>query len=231
MLLARESKFPGTKDKGVTFDPSKVKVIIPEFVEHYSIRASLGWIGLGEQNVLRVKSKDFRIDLDDLQQKIQESEGVHNIMAIVAYAGDSRSMTIDNFEAVSEIAKKHDIWFHIDACHGLQYAFSEKLKEKLGPIDLADSITVDPHKILYLPYNLSAVLVKEPEKFKSISGTSDLIMKEDHAFGQITPFIGSKAFWSLKLWFMWKTLGKENIGRLIEYRHGLAKYLGSGLIN
>ncbi len=229
MLLARENRFPGTKDRGVTFDPSRVKVIIPEFVEHYSIRASLGWIGLGEQNVLRVKSKDFKIDLEDLQQKIDENEGVNDIMAIVAYAGDSRSMTIDNFEAISEIAKKHDIWFHIDACHGLQYAFSEKLKPKLGPISLADSITVDPHKIMFLPYNLSAVLVKEPEKFKSIAGTSDLIMKEDHAFGQITPFIGSKAFWSLKLWFMWKTLGQKNIGRLIEYRHGLAEHLNDKL--
>lgn len=226
MMLAREHTFPGTKDDGITFDPRKVRVIIPEYVEHYSIRASLGWMGMGERNVLRVKTKNFKIDLADLKRLIESSKNDGEIvMAVVAYAGDSRSMTIDDFAAISAITSAHNIWFHIDACHGLQYAFSDKLSAKLGPIHLADSITIDPHKILYLPYNMSAVLVKNPEKFRGIAGTSDLIMREDHAFGQITPFIGSKAFWSLKLWFLWKTLGRRNIGRLIEYRHNLAKYL------
>ncbi|MDD9900027.1 MAG: pyridoxal-dependent decarboxylase, partial [Alphaproteobacteria bacterium] len=229
MLMAREHTFPGTKENGITFDPSHVRIIVPKHVEHYSIRASLGWLGLGEQNIIRVETKDFKIDLDDLEKIIDEGKDKHTFMAIVAYAGDSRSMTIDNFTAISRIAKEHNIWFHIDACHGLQYAFSDTLKPKLGEINLADSITIDPHKILFLPYNLSAVLVKDPENFKKISGTSDLIMKEDYAFGQITPFIGSKAFWSLKLWFLWKTLGRKNIGRLIERRHALAAYLSQKL--
>ncbi|OAQ71880.1 pyridoxal-dependent decarboxylase protein [Purpureocillium lilacinum] len=225
MLMARERAFPGTKDKGTSFDPSRVRVILPQYVEHYSIRASLGWLGLGEENVIRVRTKDFRIDLSDLEHLLEDNAGNYHFMAIVAYAGDSRSMTIDNFAAVHELAKKHNIWFHIDACHGLQYAFSDALKPRLGDIHLGDSITIDPHKILFLPYNLSAVLVKDPESFRAISGTSDLIMKENYAFGQMTPFIGSKAFWSLKLWFTWKTLGRKNIGDLIERRHNLAAYL------
>jgi L-2,4-diaminobutyrate decarboxylase len=225
MMMAREHAFPSTKSKGISFSPTRVRVIVPKYLEHYSIRASLGWLGLGEQNVIRVKTKDFKIDLKDLERILDEGKDKFVFMAIVAYAGDSRSMTIDNFAALSEIAKKNGIWFHIDACHGFQCAFSDTLKTKLGAIHLSDSVTIDPHKALFLPYNLSAVLVKDPESFRKIAGTSDLIMQEDYAFGQITPFIGSKAFWSLKLWFMWKALGRKNIGRLIDRRHFLAVYL------
>lgn len=225
MLLAREKLFPGTKDNGINFDTSKVKVIIPEYIDHYSIRTSLGWLGLGEGNLIRVKAGNFKIDVEDLVKIIEDHKHEYKFMAIVAYAGDSRSMTIDNFDDVYAVAKNYDIWLHVDACHGFQYAFSKNLREKLGSINLADSITVDPHKILFLPYNMSAVLVKDHHNFRRIAGSSDLITKEDHAFGQITPFIGSKGFWSLKLWFMWKTIGTANIGKLIEYRHNLAKYL------
>lgn len=74
------------------------------------------------------------------------------------------------------------------------------------------------------------MLVKEPSNFRLIAGISDLITKEEFSFGQITPFLGSRAFNSLKLWMVMKHIGVKNIGRLIEHRHGMALYLES-LIN
>ncbi len=73
-----------------------------------------------------------------------------------------------------------------------------------------------------IPYTLSALLVKDPGKMKSISSISDLIMKEQYAFGQITPNIGSKSWLSLKLWFAIKNIGREGYGLIIEDRHNLA---------
>ena len=111
--------------------------------------------------------------------------------------------------------------------YGASLCFSDKLKYKVKGIDLADSVTLDPHKVLFVPYCLSYLLIKNPEKFKSIAGVSDLITKEKYSIGQITPFLGSKPFDSLKLWFLIKHLGKKKIGKLIENRYGSVKYFES----
>ena len=70
-------------------------------------------------------------------------------------------------------------------------------------------------------------MIKNPKDFKPIAGVSDLITMEKYSFGQITPFLGSRSFNSLKLWFLIKNLGKKNIGYLIEKRHEMVKYFAS----
>ena len=66
------------------------------------------------------------------------------------------------------------------------------------------------------------VIALHPQNMQLISSTSDLIMQEDYALGQITPFIGSKSWVSLKLWFLMKNLGVSKIGKIIERRHQTA---------
>ena len=154
-------------------------------------------------------------------------------MCVVAYAGDSRGMTVDHFKQIHDVVKGIDenIWLHADACHGFCLGFSEKLKSKIAGIELFDSISTDPHKVLMVPYAISALLVKNPENFRLITTTSDLIMQEDYAFGQITPFIGAKAWMSLKLWFVFQNLGKQGISDIIEKRCEMANYLKSEILN
>ncbi|MBS3108145.1 pyridoxal-dependent decarboxylase [Candidatus Woesearchaeota archaeon] len=229
LLLARENKFPGTINKGLQCDPKKLRVFLPRSIGHYSITAALGWMGLGKDNAIEVDTTPgFTIDQKDLIKKIKKCKDNGEIpLALVAYTGDSRTMAIDDFPELYKIAKENDMWFHIDACHGLSLCFSDKLKEKVKGIELADSITIDPHKVLFTPYTSSYILIKEPRKFGLIAGVSDLITKEQYSFGQITPLFGSRAFNSLKVWFLIKHLGKEKIGQLIEHRHDMVKYFAS----
>ena len=225
LLLARENKFPNSINTGLKCESSKLKVFIPKGIGHYSIKAGLGWLGLGTRNVVEVETtKCFTLNQEDLVKRIEEQKKKGNVpICIVAYTGDSRTMAIDDFPSLSKIAKKNKMWFHIDACHGLSLCFSEKMKQRVHGIELADSVTIDPHKVLFTPYTLSFLLVKNPKKFKLIAGVSDLITKENFSFGQITPFLGSRAFNSLKLWFLIKHLGKENIGKLMELRYEMIK--------
>ncbi len=229
MMLARENKKPGTLEKGVT-DPESFKVIVPKGIGHYSVKSGQMWVGCGN-NLLEVKTNDFRYDLDDLKKVLEENRG--KIMAVVAYVGDSRTMTIDNLDAVADLVKNIDtsIWLHADACHGFSLGFSKKLKYKIKGIEKFDSISTDPHKVMLTPYTMSAFLVKDPENMKKITSMSDLIMQEQFAFGQITPFLGSKSWKSLKLWFMMKTFGKQGLDELITNRHELAVYLSERLQN
>ncbi len=227
VLLARENAVPHTMNKGLN-NVKPLKMFIPEGIGHYTSKAALSWLGIGIDNLVEVKTtKDFTIDREDLVRKIEEIGKDSLPFMIIAYAGDSRTMAIDDFEELSKIAKKYDLWFHIDACHGASLCFSDNLKHKVQGIELADSVTLDPHKVLFVPYPLSYLLVKDPLKFKAIAGVSDLITKEKYSFGQITPFLGSRPFNSLKLWFLIKNLGKKEIGRLIEERHSMAKYFAS----
>lgn len=223
MMLARENKEPGTLEKGVT-DPELFKVVVPKGIGHYSVKSGQMWVGCGN-NLLEVKTIDFRYDLEDLKKVLKENKG--KIMAVVAYVGDSRTMTIDNLDAVADLVKDADtsIWLHADACHGFSLGFSNELKHKIKGIEKFDSISTDPHKVMLIPYTMSVFLVKDPENMKKITSMSDLIMQEQFAFGQITPFLGSKSWKSLKLWFMMKTFGKKGLDELITNRHKLAVYL------
>jgi L-2,4-diaminobutyrate decarboxylase len=148
-------------------------------------------------------------------------------MALVAYVGDSRTMTIDNLDCIADLVHRIDskIWLHADACHGFSLGFSKELRHKIKGIEKFDSISADPHKVMLTPYTLSALLVKNPKNMTKIMSISDLIMQEQFAFGQITPFIGSKSWQSLKLWFMMKNFGKKGLDELITKRYRLAVYL------
>lgn len=228
MLLARENFNNNTMVNGVD-NPKNYKIIIPKGIGHYSIRSASMWIGCGD-NVIEVDTKDFKYDLEKLKVVLKQNKG--KIMSVIAYAGDSRTMTIDNLKEIYEIVKSIDrnIWLHVDACHGFSLAFSEKLKSKVVDLKLFDSISIDPHKVLAIPYCISALLIKNPKKMKLIASKSDLIMQEDFSYGQITPFIGSKSWISLKLWFAIKSFGVKEYGRLIEKRCEMATYLKNKIV-
>ncbi|ANC23023.1 pyridoxal-dependent decarboxylase (plasmid) [Bacillus cereus] len=227
MLLARENHKSNTMETGV-INPEKFKVIVPKGIGHYSISSSLMWIGLGN-NIIEVETNNYKYNLCELEKTVKKYKD--EIMCVVSYVGDSRTMTIEHLNEVHDIVKgiNPNIWLHADACHGFSLAFSEKHKQKLKGLNLYDSISTDPHKVLHLPYCISALLIKDAYKMSLLSSKSDLIMNEPFALGQITPFIGSKSWISLKLWFAMKNIGIENIGKTIDRRIELALFLKNKL--
>ncbi|MFG3009343.1 pyridoxal phosphate-dependent decarboxylase family protein [Streptomyces cinerochromogenes] len=216
MMLAREHKMPGTMETGV-HDPGQFSIVVPRDLGHYSVKSALKWIGLGHQ-VIEVDTDGFRYDLRALERALREHEG--RIMSVVAYAGDSRTQTVDDLRGVRDVVRTADerIWLHADACWGLMCSFSDRLRGKLAGIEDYDSVTVDPHKVMAIPHSLGALLVRDPASLKAISSHSGLIMGDDFDFGQVTPFIGTKAWLSLKLWMMMRTRGRSGLAELAESR-------------
>ncbi len=216
MMLAREHKAPGTMHEGVR-NPGDFRVIVPREIGHYSIKSALNWIGVGDQ-AIEVDTHGFRYDLAALERAVHDNRG--RIMAVIAYAGDSRTQTVEHLRRVRDIVRALDsrIWLHVDACWGLVAAFSNQLCHLLDGVTEFDSVTVDPHKVMAVPYSLSALLVREPASLRAVSSYSDLIMQEDYAFGQVTPFIGTKGWLSLKLWMMMLSHGRTGLAALAEQR-------------
>ena len=225
LMVARESLFPGSGLTGLPAVASKIRVLIPDVIEHYSIRSAMAWLGMGEANVVRVPVDDVhRMIPGPLELHLDEERAVGNrILACIAYAGDSRGMRIDNLDQIGEILRKYKVWFHVDACHGSQLAFSSTHRHKIRGIEKADSVTIDPHKVLFIPYQRSFALFKDPKSLANVSTNSDLILKTQWSLGQITPCIGSKAFDALKLWSTIKYFGRSGIETLIDTRLQLTK--------
>lgn len=217
MLLAREQFQVRVDDESKKND---YYVLIPKGIGHYSIGSSLRWLGSG--HLVEVETNGYRYNLEALKKELIDRKG--QVAAVVAYAGDSRTMTIEHLDDVVMLVKGIDknIWCHADACHGFSLLFSDKLKEKMRGIECFDSMSCDPHKVLALPYSCSALVLKDVDKLNLISSESDLIMDEPFAFGKITPFIGSKSWVSLKLWSVMKSLGISGIGEMINKRKQMA---------
>ncbi|WP_063761310.1 pyridoxal phosphate-dependent decarboxylase family protein [Streptomyces sp. NRRL B-1347] len=221
MMLAREHKVPGTMEHGVR-DPGQYAIVVPRDIGHYSVKSALKWIGLGYQ-VIEVDTDGFRYDLKALERALREHAG--RVMSVVAYAGDSRTQTVDDLRGVRDVVRAADasIWLHADACWGLLCAFSDELRGLIEGIADYDSVTVDPHKVMGVPHSLGAVLVRDPESLRAISSHSGLIMGDDFDFGQVTPFVGTKAWLSLKLWMMMRTRGRSGLAHLAEDRVATAR--------
>lgn len=239
LLAARERLRHRLKEAGKVFDPRRTRVLTNRPFTHFSLRRSLYMLGLGNQDLdaeqrhalgvdleclQDVETAHFRMDYDDLKRKIDETLARgEEIMCIFCTAGDSRMMAFDELHAVISIARGYGLWVHVDACEGGQVIFSPRRRHLMDGVEAADSISMDPHKVLMIPYNLSLFLLREAENLPYVTGgAATVINQDDRTLGTYTPVINSKSFISLKLWFMLKHWGWNNLAREIDRRYELA---------
>ncbi|MEZ4780904.1 MAG: aminotransferase class V-fold PLP-dependent enzyme [Flavobacteriaceae bacterium] len=108
--------------------------------------------------------EDSKIKVDNLKSKIEtdKNNGL-NPFLVVASAGTTDTGAIDPLEAIGNLAKEHNLWYHVDGAYGGFFILVDNIKEKFRGIEMADSLVVDPHKGLFLPYGLGAVLIKDKQ--------------------------------------------------------------------
>lgn len=130
---------------------------------HHSIKKALRLIGLDEciLNLIELDAH-YRMKVDALENQIQEDKknGLHPFL-IVANAGSTDVGAIDDLTGIAAIAKKENLWLHVDGAYGGFFILTKYGKEKLKGIELADSVILDPHKSLFLPYGTGMVMVKD----------------------------------------------------------------------
>ena len=205
---------------------------------HYSVEKSLDILGLGRDSLRKIETDDrFHIRLDSLKAAITKDvyEGCKPI-CIVGVAGTTSTGVIDPLPELFEIAHANDCWFHVDAAYGGALAFSDKHKSKLRGIELADSVTFDPHKWMFVPFSCGATLVRHggqvlrdsfdmsPEYLSEGRGFSDA-QHDFFRYGQM----GTRRFNALKLWMCFKSMGKSGYSETVERHIELTQYLASRL--
>ena len=136
---------------------------------HFSVAKAAGMLGLGEANVRSVKTDErLRMDVADLERLIAADEAAgHLPFCVVANAGTTATGSVDPLTSIAAVAKKHDLWLHVDAAYGGFAALSPSVRHLFAGLELADSVTLDPHKWMYLPVGCGCVLYKDPAQART----------------------------------------------------------------
>ena len=173
---------------------------------HHCIHKAIRIIGLEDVQVRLLELDEHsRIDNKKLEQLIEEdkSNGLYPFM-VIASAGTTDTGAIDPLEQIGVISKNNNMWYHVDGAYGGFFILSEKVKHRFKGIDLADSLVIDPHKGLFLPYGLGAVLVKDKEAVYHSHHYTANYMQDAVLNGQINPADVSpeltKHFRGVRLW-------------------------------
>jgi glutamate/tyrosine decarboxylase-like PLP-dependent enzyme len=202
---------------------------------HVSVDKAVDCIGLG-RNALRPLPTDanFQIRLDALEEAIAQDKK-HGIrpMSIVGVFGTTNTGAVDNIHELRRIADREGLWLHVDAAYGGGMLLSREWPMRDGGLELADSITIDPHKWFYAPLDAGAVLVKNQGRLTASFGikpsylTDELDQDHERYQYYVHGFEQSRRFRSLKVWMSFKRYGARQIGEWIDSNVRQAKHLYS----
>ena len=142
-------------------------------------------------------------------------------------AGTTNSGAVDELNALADICERHRLWFHVDGAYGASAAFSDKHHELVAGIERADSVTIDPHKWLAMPFAAGVVLTRNSPMLQTTFGVSTPYMPKV-AGATIVDNFKVSAQWSrrmnsLKLWLTLRVHGREAYETLIDQQLNLAR--------
>jgi glutamate/tyrosine decarboxylase-like PLP-dependent enzyme len=227
VALALAAKFPDAVEEGVASIGGR-PLAYASAESHHSLDKSAGLLGIGRKGLRRIPvDRKLQLDCRALEEAIRQDVAAGaKPFCVIATAGTTNCGTVDDLEGVSEVCKRHGLWLHVDGAYGASAIFSDAHRHRVKGIELADSITIDPHKWLAMPFAAGIILTCHPEAM-------------EHAFSVAAPYmpkaVGAKlpdnsrisAQWtrrmnSLKLWMTLRTHGRKAYEEHIDRQMTLA---------
>jgi aromatic-L-amino-acid decarboxylase len=188
--------------------------------------------GFPEENFREIPSDErFRVRTDLLARAIDRDRdrGLSPFM-IVGNAGTVNTGAVDDLEALAEIAAEKDLWFHVDAAYGGFFVLTERGRIALRGIQSADSVTLDPHKALFLPYGTGALLVRDGDRLRQAHAAQARYlppMQDDPDlvdFCLYSPEL-SRGFRGLRVWLPFKMHGIEPFRENLDEKLDLIQWV------
>lgn len=210
--------------------PEGIRVL--SAMPHSSSVKSLAMLGMGSQNFIKISLMDGNreaMDMNDLEARIKELKGEPFIL--ISSAGTVNTVDFDNFEAISKLREKYKFWWHIDAAFGAFAACSPVCRHLLRGWEQADSITVDCHKWLNVPYENAFFLVKKEHQQLQIQSFQNSNAPylgnplENFSYLNLLPE-NSRRLKALPVWFSLKAYGTKGYQEIVENCIDMAKMLG-----
>ncbi|SHM94415.1 pyridoxal phosphate-dependent decarboxylase family protein [Flavobacterium chilense] len=203
---------------------------------HSSSIKTLSMLGIGSNNYTAIKTIEGNreaIDIADLENNIEKLNGKPFIL--ISSAGTVNTADFDDFEAISKLKEKYNFWWHIDAAFGGFAAVSEKFKHLVEGWEGADSITIDCHKWLNVPYESAFYLIKKEhtqlqvETFQNSNAPYLGNPLENFNYLNVLPE-NSRRLRALPVWFSLLAYGKEGFQDIVENSTALALHFANALI-
>jgi len=215
---------------GLPAESRRLRILCSE-AAHFTVEKSAAQLGLGTDAVVRVPVDNlFRMDAPALDSTLRTLRAQKLLpMAVVATAGTTDFGSIDPLATISDLARDHGAWLHVDAAYGGALLFSNSQREKLVAIEAADSVSIDFHKLLWQPIPCSVFLLREARNFESIRLYADYLNPELHEDQGIpnlvtTSLLTSRRFDALKLWISFQTLGRDKLAAMLDRTIALANH-------
>lgn len=226
LLTALRNTAPyDTTQEGLQSDERQGRFLIymADHEGHVSIARVADMLNLGRSAVRRVPSRDdFTMEPAALEAMVAQDKARGDVpFCVVAQVGSINTGVVDPLEEIADICAAHDLWFHADgACGAFGRLLADKAPQYSG-LERADSVTLDPHKWLFIPYECGCVLVRDPEKQRRAFSMSAPYLR-----GTLpTEYTGldyfergpqmSRGFRALKVWMTLKHYGVEGYRKLL----------------
>jgi aromatic-L-amino-acid decarboxylase len=204
---------------------------------HASITKAAMLAGFPVRNVRGVATDpSLRLDVDALRSEIAEDRGSGmRPFAVVASAGTTNTGAVDPIEAIADVATREDLWFHVDGAYGGFFQLTERGRERFRGIERADSITLDPHKGMFLAYGTGALVVRDGRKLREAHHIGTSAYLQDLAPDADVPNFAeysaelSRDFRGLRVWFPLQLHGVSTFREALDEKLDLTEHLYESL--
>jgi aromatic-L-amino-acid/L-tryptophan decarboxylase len=203
---------------------------------HFSVARALDMLGFPPSTLQVVASDEqFRLRAGAVAEQVaaDRDAGFHPF-CIAAVCGSTNTGSVDDVPALAELASAEGLWLHVDAAYGGAARISRRDAGRVPGLELAHSVTVDPHKWLFQAYDIGALVVRDredlhktfhraPEYYRSAVPDAEPLNWMEYSME------GTRRFRALKLWASWKHAGTEGLAKLVEQSVDVAAALASAI--
>jgi len=218
-------------DSGISANNFDRAVIYTTHQVHHCVIKAIKFAGLSDANIRTIPMDEhYRMKASKLEKQIQSDIEEDLIpLVIFASAGTTDLGAVDPLDAIGDIAERENIWVHVDAAYGGFFLLTDHGQEVMSGIEKSDSVTIDPHKGLFLPYGSGALLVKDGQKlYESQHMTANYLQDtlkatEEASPADLSPEL-SKHFRGLRMWLPLQLFGVAPFRAALEEKLLLTRY-------
>jgi len=202
---------------------------------HHSVTKAAVLAGIPAGNVRSVPTDDaFAIRVDALEEAVgrDRDAGLEPFM-VVGSAGTVNTGAVDDLEALGRVCREEDLWFHVDGAYGGFFVLTERGREAFTGIGEADSVTLDPHKGLFLPYGTGSLVVRDARALERAHRVDAEYIEKERGpgavdFADLSPEL-SRPFRGLRVWLPLKMHGVEAFQAALDEKLDLARRAAEGI--
>jgi aromatic-L-amino-acid decarboxylase len=202
---------------------------------HSSVDKAAIALGIGADNVRRVPSdSDFRMDVAQLREMVaQDRQQNFRPIAVMASVGTTSTASVDPIPEIAKICREEKMWLHIDGAYGAGLALLPECTWITAGWSEADSIVINPHKMLFVPFDFSVLYVRDVERLRRVFTLVPEYLRGDTVeaeknYMDYTIQLGRR-FRAIKAWMVFRTFGRAGIAARIREHlriaHSLADWI------